>query len=92
MRIDNEGEAPTTMHIVIDNPEDQVYVTYQGVTFSIYLSEDAPERAFYPNPVVLDVMTEDDLTLTQAEPGDGLRVCLNGKVRESFDRTYSKEN
>jgi hypothetical protein len=95
VHIDNEGEALTTMHIVIDSPEDQVYVTYQGVTFSIYLSDDIPERAFFPKPIVLDVMCEDDLTLTHTgnyHDGDGLRVCVDGKVQDSYDRTYSKEN
>lgn len=94
MRIENGEEAPETMHIVLDDPDDQVYVTYQGVTISIYLSEDLPERAFHPNPIVLDVMTEDDLVLTHAhptEPGDGLRACFNGRIHERFDRTYLKE-
>lgn len=94
MRIENEGEALTTMHIVLDNPEDQVYVTYRGMTLSIYLSELAPERAFDPRAVEVDVMTEDDLVLTRpsrkSDLGDGLRIYL-GTQPESFDRTYLKE-
>lgn len=93
MRIDNEGEAPTTMHIVIDNPEDQVYVTYRGVTISIYLGEQEPELVFYPQPIEVDIMPEDDLLLTPPAwtgDGDGLRIYHNGEPKLRYNRTYSK--
>ncbi|WP_405056994.1 hypothetical protein OG474_30190 [Kribbella sp. NBC_01505] len=95
MRIENDDEAQATQHIVLDNPEDQVYVTHNGMTLSISLGDVEPERVFQPYPIELDIMTEDDLVLdypTGTESGDGLRIRINGEfpfVR--FDRTYTKE-
>ncbi|GAB3830086.1 hypothetical protein [Kribbella italica] len=96
MHIDNEGEALTTQHIVLDGPDDQLYVTYQGVTLSISLGEMDPELVFHPRPIELDIMTEDDLVLTRhsprSEPGDGVRIHLDGIEYAQLDRAYLKDN
>ncbi len=99
MHVDNEGEALTTQHIVLDDPDDQVYVTYQGVTISISLAQQAPELTFFPRAIEVDLMTEDDLDLTYPgvdhatntmRPGDGVRITTNGEVLERLDRSYRK--
>lgn len=102
MKIANDDEADTTMHLVIDDPHDQIYVTYQGLTLSISLGASNPQKVFTPRPVELNVMPDDDLELTPPTricregvlypgPGDGLRIALDGKTVSRYDRTYRKD-
>ncbi|WP_405057075.1 hypothetical protein OG474_30605 [Kribbella sp. NBC_01505] len=102
MKIANDGEAPQTMHLVLDDPDDQIYVTYQGLTISVSLGQPNPDDVFQPRPVELSLMPEDDLDLVRPPlvrhdgmryigPGDGLRVELKGKTVNRFDRHYRKD-